>query len=491
MKHFLIPAEFRFLLLSAAFALGEYLAFTAPGLAEAYPFFLFAALLAALLGYGLKIPLWREVTAFFIGSSLAFIACGEYREDLNDFEGKIRGKPHCPVPGRAAVELTVEDPIRIGKENDDVRWVSFNASSGRLKLRVICPLPSAADAPRTGETWSCRGHLAKKDVEDPSRRHEFWINGRGTFARKLSDAPPRGTFAAAKKELSERMGIGLDHAPETAALNRAILLGERAALPKSVRNTFVRAGTMHVFAISGLHVMIIAQLLAVIAALLMVPYRFTAFAVIPALWAYVAITGSAPSAVRAALMASFYFLAPLAYRRPNGVIAWSAAFITLHAIDPAMILDVGAALSFTVMLGIILWGRVISLVADGRIRLLSITAAAWLSGLPIAAHVFGHITPGGLIANLPLVPAAGAGVIASFLGVAASFVSVTLAAHINNFAALFTEAMLRISEVAAALPFADFEMPGWTNGICLEFYAAMILAVFLCHSVLVRKRNGL
>ena len=78
---------------------------------------------------------------------------------------------------------------------------------------------------------------------------------------------------------------------------------------------------------------------------------------VPVLWLYVALTGGSPSAVRAAAMASLKFLAPLFWRREDGLVAWSLTFLAVYALDPLMFFDVGCALSFAVMLGLVFWGR--------------------------------------------------------------------------------------------------------------------------------------
>jgi competence protein ComEC len=124
-----------------------------------------------------------------------------------------------------------------------------------------------------------------------------------------------------RRDLSKRMGIGLAHSPEIADMNRAILLGERYRLRSETKKAFVQSGTVHVFAISGLHVMVIANLFVIFSALIMVPYRIRALAAAPPLWLYVWIIGFPPSAVRAALMASIYLAAPMFWRRPNAVVS--------------------------------------------------------------------------------------------------------------------------------------------------------------------------
>ena len=300
-------------------------------------------------------------------------------------------------------------------------------------------------------------------------------------------APQQEVANAVRREFSRRIGIGLEHDRSVANLNRAILLGERNRLPRGTRDVFVASGTMHVFAISGLHVMMVAKVLVTLLACCFVPYRWVGLAAVPLLWGYVVTIGSPPSAVRAAAMATFYYLAPVFWRRPNGIVSWSLTFFVVYLVSPQMIADVGCALSFAVMLAIVLTGRVIRDMPEGVRKSIHITFAAWAAGVPIAAHVFGRVTPGGLLANIPLLFAAEYSVVTGFVGILASSVSETLAAHFNNFSALFTKAMVGISEGVSRLPGANFETGAWSLLQCAEWYALFGLVLYLVRSVRSRR----
>ena len=308
-------------------------------------------------------------------------------------------------------------------------------------------------------------------------RDQPWMRGRRARVVRAA-AEETGPFAAARRMLARGVAVGLDHDRETAALNRAILLGERRRLPWRTKRIFVASGTMHVFAISGLHVMAVAGVLSSLLSLLFVPRRFAGAAAIPLLWGYVGVIGWSPSAVRAALMATFTFLAPVFWRRPDGLRAWALTFLAVHVWDPLMIVNVGCALSFLVMLAIVVaggWGRT----WGGWRTALATTVAAWAAGVPISAHVFGRVTPGGILANLVLISAAKLTVVSGAVGLVAGFVSTTLAAHLNNFAALFTRAMVFVADGVSRLPGASVETGRWPISVCAAWYALMLAAVAL------------
>lgn len=473
------------LALCAALAAGEACGFASSRASALWPLAVVAALAVWLAALAFRPRGGRFAVVFAAGFALALAAAEARRLTLSEALDRSCGAPF-------AREFSVEGDVRSHPSEEGSAWTSFASSVGSVKVRVVFQLAEGEAIPEVGETWACAGWLERMKVDDPSRRRALWVKGRGTYARRVASVPrgsPVAILDSVRRELSRRMGIGLDGSETVANLNRAILLGERGRLPRGERNAFVSAGTIHVFAISGLHVMVVAETLAFLLLLAGMPVRSLAFVLVPVLWLYVAMTGASPSAVRAAAMASLGYAAPAFWRRRDGLVAWSLTFLAVYAMDPMKVFDVGCALSFAVMLGLVLWGRFVSEFVHGRIASAFVmTLAAWAVGMPIAAHAFGRVTPGGLIANIALIPAAGLGVKASMAGLAASFVSERLAAHVNAFAALVANAMSGLSHIVASLPWANFEVAPWPVHVCVEWYAAMALSLWLLSSVLRRRR---
>jgi len=322
-------------------------------------------------------------------------------------------------------------------------------------------------------------------AEERRFRDRPWLRGRERREVRVAEDTCwlRRTI---KNDLSRRIGIGLGADRETAALSRAILLGERSRLPRRAKRLFVESGTMHVFAISGLHVMAIADVLALVLALTLLPRRFIGLAAIPFLWGYVFLIGTPPSAVRAATMATFSFLSPLFWRRPDGLRAWALTFLLVHLCRPLLIVHAGNALSFAVMLAIVVVGRFVRFLPRWK-RTLLVTLAAWAVGVPIAARLFGQVTPGGMLANIVLIATAKLTVMAGVLGLGASYLSENVASHVNNLCALGIQTMVFIADLVANLPGSHFETGCWSLLTCAEWYAALVLIVYLIHRIRIRS----
>ena len=321
---------------------------------------------------------------------------------------------------------------------------------------------------------------AQRYLESP------WMRGRDWRYRQRQEQQV-GVVKRVKDDLSWRVGIGLFEDRETVSLSRAILLGERRRIPYRTKRLFVESGTMHVFAISGLHVMAIAKVLTMGLGLFLIPIRLAGLLSIPLLWGYVMVIGGAPSAVRAAMMATIMETAPIFWRKASGLRAWELTFLLVHVCNPLLIADVGNALSFAVMLAIVVVGDFAKSMSGWRQTLL-MTLAAWAAGVPISAHVFGRVTPGGMVANLVLIATAKATVVAGALGVGVSYLSEAVAAHVNNLSALGIKAMVLVAEAVSRLPGADFETTPWSVLTCAEWYAALALIGFLMSRAAERRR---
>lgn len=331
----------------------------------------------------------------------------------------------------------------------------------------------------------CMLFLLASSAEERRYREQPWLRGRERRVRPACDEG--GVAGSVRRDLSRRLALGLERERETVALSRAILLGERSRLPRRTKQLFVDSGTMHVFAISGLHVMAVADVLTCLLRLLWLPRPVAGWLAIPLLWGYVRLIGWPPSAVRAAIMATFAGLSSAFWRRPDGPRAWALTFLLVHLLRPQLIVNVGNALSFAVMLAIVWAGEVCRSWPKGR-RTLVTTGVAWAVGVPISAAVFGRVTPGGLLANLVLIATAKAAVYAGASALAVSYASETLARHLNNLCALAIRAMVTIAEAVSRLPGANFETGRWTLLPCAAWYAAFAAILFALSRVARRRR---
>jgi competence protein ComEC len=149
----------------------------------------------------------------------------------------------------------------------------------------------------------------------------------------------------------------LQHAlPRTeSGLAAALLLGDTAALDRSEWQAYIRTGVLHVLAISGQHLAILASFIWVLLKLVGVRRRPGAWIVAGIMLGYTLLTGARPSTVRAAVMVCAVCLA-IVLRRP----VWPAnllalAWLVIVVIRPTDPFTLGCQLSFLSVF-VLIWG---------------------------------------------------------------------------------------------------------------------------------------
>jgi competence protein ComEC len=204
--------------------------------------------------------------------------------------------------------------------------------------------------------------------------------------------------------------------PESRQIALALLLGKKDSLDKEIREAYSETGTMHILAVSGLHV-------GIIYAILLLPIRgfkregtitfFYLILVIFIIWLYALLTGFSPSVVRASTMFSLMTFGQLRRRKSSiwNILAFSA-IITL-IVNPDVIFDIGFQLSYVAVAGIVgiqplivHWWLPKSPILEYFWQLAAVSLAAQLVTFPLSVLYFHQFPSYFLLANLLIVPLA-------------------------------------------------------------------------------------
>ena len=133
---------------------------------------------------------------------------------------------------------------------------------------------------------------------------------------------------------------------DSRAVAGAILMGERHQISAQRMQMFMCTGTIHLFAISGLHVGMLALVLTF-------PLRFfprwrgtVLITTVLAIWVYAVLTGGRPPVVRASILVSTFCVCSLSYRVviPANTLALAGIIILAH--NPSSLFQIGTQLSF-------------------------------------------------------------------------------------------------------------------------------------------------
>ena len=218
-------------------------------------------------------------------------------------------------------------------------------------------------------------------------------------------------------------------------LLRALGSGDRSEVPAYVLDLLRRTGTIHLLAISGLHIGMVSMMAGLVvwvltrgltrgqwpAAARLLPVLSAAVAAV----SYGELVGWPVSTQRAVVMVMVASLLSLCGRRPSPWQALGAAALVVLAAQPSQAASLGFLMSFgavaAILSGMTAWTQ---LIPDGtswplRTALHSIGASvfATMGTLPVTAWVFQTLPIGSPLANLVAVPLiAGIGVPASIVG---------------------------------------------------------------------------
>jgi ComEC/Rec2-related protein len=283
---------------------------------------------------------------------------------------------------------------------------------------------------------------------------------------------------AAEHWIQRQLEYGLDASPEITALIESMILGLSGDTPQDAREMFQRTGTMHLFAVSGLNVAMLAGILLALLRALRVSGAAPVIIAIPLLAFYALVTGLPASCVRATIMGALILLAPVFDRRAVIGNSVCASAVLILAWDTNQLFIPGFQFSFVLVLTIvflarrielwfapfgapdpflprILWSRWQSLraatwqLAAGT---LGVTLSAWVGSLAFTAGYFHLFSPAAIVANLFAVPLA---FIVLALGVATLLVIPFWKAGavlINNANWLSAKALLFVIKMFALLP---------------------------------------
>lgn len=252
--------------------------------------------------------------------------------------------------------------------------------------------------------------------------------------------------------------IGNLIAPPYDSILIGMLLGEKTYLSSEVKDVFIESGIMHILAISGLHIGIIAFALFVFLNFLHIPKRVKIISIIAILILYASITGFRPSVVRASIMFSLLIIGKLINRRRNLYTSLSLAALIILLINPLILYDAGFLLSFVVTFFIIylspIFQELFSGIADWIRRPLSVSLAAWLGIFPLSTYFFYKVSLIAIISNIVIVPLAGIAVILGFIIFFIGLISIPLANLIANLNYYVLMLITLLAKLFSSFPFS-------------------------------------
>ncbi len=450
------------------------------------PFFLFAIFLAILI---LTFRFFVKENIFLAGH-ISHFTSGSPRHFA--IKGEVINDPFYQYSYFRKAQTFIVSPtlVRISKKwfpaYGNIRVTSCSDKKVKYGDEILFQAALKGPSSREPEKFDYKGYLERRNIyalATVSDKDAVVVTGEGG-GFWLKD------FAYDLKHILKRNIENLFRPPERYFLS-AVLLGERQDIPDEWRDIFIKTQTMHLLAISGLHVGIIAFITLFLVGLFGFPRNFRYSATILILVLYAVMVGGRPSVVRATIMGVVLLSSYLLKRNADIYNSLGLAAATILIYNPDQLFDYGFILSFISVLSIIymvpLFNRKFGINRINRkthwggalyyfSSLCSASCAVWLGLLPLAVNFFNIISSVSVVVNIFAIPAL-------FVIIALSIFSMIIRLAVPFLGMIFAEAakffiaiLLVCLKSFSKLPFAYFEIDS-QNIFALIFYYMLLICI--------------
>jgi len=277
----------------------------------------------------------------------------------------------------------------------------------------------------------------------------------------------------------------------------AILLGFKRQVPPDLRAWFSLSGVSHLLAVSGLHIAILIQMIAILLTNVFLIKRQKVF--LPTIFIislFIILIGAPASAIRAGLMGLALLLAQKMERPYSTLNSLVLVGTLMLLINPKLLIfDIGFQLSFLAVLGICLFYKMFSKwfskIPDYRFlplrSYLSITLSAQILVLPLILYYFGNLSLIAPLSNVLILLVMPAIMLLGFFFIFTSFINFWLAQIFFWPLWLLITYVILITKILSGIPYLSFVIMGFPLLGALVIYVLIFL--FLIKSYLNRKYN--
>ncbi|MEE4311776.1 MAG: DNA internalization-related competence protein ComEC/Rec2 [candidate division KSB1 bacterium] len=209
---------------------------------------------------------------------------------------------------------------------------------------------------------------------------------------------------------------------QSRAILKGLLIGERGEITFETREAFSISGTMHVLAVSGLHVGFIVLIFVSLFRLVGIRFHTATVLTIICTILYASVIGFKPPVVRASTVIILFLAGKLLMRRSHPINLLSAAAILILMLEPLQLFQVSFQLSFIAVLSIFMFHekteriimkvhcikKINSFKVGGYlVQLFIVSISVSFGTLPITALYFERIPVLSVFVNIVIVPLTG------------------------------------------------------------------------------------
>jgi len=284
-----------------------------------------------------------------------------------------------------------------------------------------------------------------------------------------------------KEKFLEKMNSAIT-GPESLLMG-GLILGERSSFNQAFRQSFVNTGTIHIVALSGYNVTIVAEWFMKLFAFL--PKNTGIGMGILAILLFIVMTGGSSTAIRAGLMATLALIARATGRNYDVARALILAALFMVFLNPLLLrYDVSFQLSFLATVAVIFLAPRIEkyflwVPKHFELRdIVSITVAAYVFVFPFILYQMGNFSLVALPANVLILPLIPFTMMIGFLTGLAGLIWSGLAVPFGYISQLFLHYELGVINFFSNLPLAAFYFPYFPLFLTLIIYIYFIYRLF-------------
>ncbi|NUM32311.1 MAG: ComEC family competence protein [Bacteroidetes bacterium] len=387
-----------------------------------------------------------------------------------------------------------------------VKYKLYKNLKVSVNEKVICYLKNSRKALKPGDYLSLRCKF--KEINEPENHYQFnykkFLKRQGIYYMTfVGEHENFVKYQGNKSSIIEKFSYnGVKFLKEVFEKNiedktsrsmaESLVFGYKEDLPKNLIESYSKTGTLHVLAVSGMHVALVFYILSKMLWFLDIKKYgkiIKPFIIIFAVWGYCIITGFTPSVIRAGVMITLMITGKMLNRNINIYnVIFASAFIIL-LLNPFWLLNVGFQLSFTAVVGIVFLQQYLKAFWIPQNRFLEliweiivISISAQLATFPLCLYYFGQFPNYFILSNLIIIP-----LTTFIIYIGTLLVIFYKIAFVSNFLSLIISFLISTTNKCVTL---IEKLPySFIDGVKISNFQVMILYLIICFIIFWLLKN--
>ena len=357
---------------------------------------------------------------------------------LENYDFKILQMPEDTPKREVVLDIKIKRKVNNLNYNYYVASVKTapKVNEDLVNQHILCRFENNEIAHLTEKKIKVKGVLSSKFTNN-----QYLTTLKYCKILNMTKAKRLDTLLQLKFLIEKTLLISAKNEEQLNAFLNAILLGNKNLLSNSQKLTFQNSGTLHLFAVSGLHIGFIYLIIKFLISLITYNRYISEIVIAIILFVYLDMVNYPPSALRACMMINIWQLSIVFFKRKSALCSLSTSCLLILINDPSSVMEIGFQLSYTVVTSIIVFNIQIKKYIEKYkytfsnffINSLLTSYSAFCGSMLLVYDYFNIIVPGSIIINIIAIPIAFIFIVFIFL-----MLSLSIFIEIDYFSILFS-----------------------------------------------------